>query len=63
MQLIEIGFYCFKMKHLNFVMKIFNSDFDGIFKFSELKKIGLPFIVIMKIRATKIDFKYLFFQA
>lgn len=63
MQLIEIGFYCFKMKHLNFVMKILNSDFDEIFKFSELKKIGLPFIVITKIPATKIDFKHPFFKA
>ncbi|MNF10083.1 hypothetical protein D3C80_2109170 [compost metagenome] len=51
------------MKHLNFVMKILNSDFDEIFKFSELKKIGLPFIVITKIPATKIDFKHTFFQA
>lgn len=51
------------MKHLNFVMKIFNSDFDEIFKFSELKKIGLSFFVIMKTPATKIDFKYPFFKA
>lgn len=51
------------MKHLNFVMKILNSDFDEIFKFSELKKIGLSFFLIMKIPATKIDFKQTFFQA
>lgn len=44
-------------------MKIFNSDFDEIFKFSELKKIGLPFFVITKILTTKIDFKHPFFQA
>lgn len=44
-------------------MKIFNSDFDEIFKFSELKKIGLSFFVIMKTPATKIDFKYPFFKA